>query len=191
MIFRTDYSRREIRLAIITVTVLLGTALYAYVAEPVFASWIEVRSEAIKAAGELAEIERLVANRDTIERDFQKYAGAITTGTSKEMLQIDLLREIGEVASASGLRVTTIKPLRLQPTGGLQRLPVELHAVCAGHEFVQFLQAIQESDHLLRAKDFNVVVGRGQPPLTITLTLSKLVRIDRSSARGESDHNEF
>lgn len=177
MTSRRNYSRRERVLVTLTALVIIGGGLYVYVVEPVLGAWLDVRAEASDAARELGELKSLVANRDVIESEFAEYAGSMTSGASEEELKVSLLEEVQQVAASTGLRVTSIKPLRLRSSGRLQRLGVEVHAKCAGHEFVRFLQALQEPGHLLRAEDINIVVGRDQPPLTVTCSLTKLVNL--------------
>lgn len=180
MTIRRKLSRRERMLTFLTAFALATGGAYVYAVEPLATSWLEIRSEANAAAQELSELEGLIANRNVIESEFEEYAGAMTLGSSEETLQVNLLKEIERLASSSGLRVSSIKPLRLRTVGQMDRLGVELNAACAGHEFVRFLEAIQEPSHLLRAEEINLAVGRERPPLTLTLTLTKLVRIDRT-----------
>lgn len=183
MTIRRKLTRRERILTFLTTFALVGGGAYVYAIEPLAAAWLDIRAEANAAAQELSKLDSLIANRNAIESEFEEYAGAMTLGASEETLQVDLLKEIEHLATSSGLRVSSIRPLRLRTVGRLDRLGVELNAACAGHEFVKFLQAIQDPSHLLRAEDINLEVHRERPPLTVTLTLTKLVKIDRRLAQ--------
>lgn len=176
-----EITPRERILSLLIAAVIGVGGLYVYALEPLAGAWSDVRSEANSTSVELSELRNLVANRDSIEKNFQDFADAMMVGSSEEKLQVDLLGEVGKVAAGSGLQVSSIKPLQARSAGRLDRLSVQLNAVCAAHEFVDFLRTIQEPAHLLRAEDIDVVVGRRRPPLTVTLTLTKLVRIEPSA----------
>lgn len=176
-------NKRERRLAIVTLVALVAGLAYVYLVEPVATAWMQAHGAASAAEAELTRLQSLLANRDRIEREFQAYAGAMATGLSEEALQVDLLKEIQEIAGRSGVEITSMKPLRTQPDGRMTRVGIEVHGVCAGHEFVRFLQSCQDAAHLLRAEEINVVVGRDMPPLTVTLELTKLVYSQSDTSR--------
>jgi len=170
-------SPRERRLAAITITCLLIALLYLNVIEPVTVNWMEVRRRARDAEADLATLQQLVQNRDTIEREFKRLQGAVTSGSSEQELKITLLSEVDKLANESGLLVASVKPSLVKKQKDFYRYGIELQAHGENHKLVQFLLAMQNPDHLLHTDQLTVHAGRGSAPLTFTFRISKLARI--------------
>jgi len=170
-------SPRERRLAAITIICLLVGVLYLNVIEPVTVNWMEVRRRARDAEAELAKLEQLVQNRDTIQREFKRLQGAVTSGSSEQELKITLLSEVDKLASESGLLVASVKPSLVKKQKEFYRYGIELQAHGENHKLVQFLLAMQNPEHLLHTDQLTVHAGRGAAPLTFTFRISKLARL--------------
>ncbi len=171
-------NRRERLLAAGTLAASLAGLLYLFAIEPLFVQWRAARDEASAEGAKLVELRTLVENRSQIEKQYGLYAGALPHGPSREDLEVRLLKEIEMVASEAGVRVTTMKPLAARESGQMQRVSIEVHAACAANQFTRLLQLLQEPSHLFKAESFTLEAGREDPPLTVTLTLAKLVYID-------------
>ena len=168
-------SKRERLLVWAALAAVIGGGLYLYAVEPFATQWTALRAEANRLAAEQAKLENLLANRAEIERGYNDIRGAVTAGVSEEDMILSFLRQIEDVARRSGLSVTTIKPLGLERERGFDRLTAQLGLQSEGHQFVGFLQALQRGDQFLRCENFTVSVGKRRPPLTISITLSKLM----------------
>lgn len=179
--FQRKLTKRERVLATFTATVISVGLLYVYVLEPVFTQWYTLHSRALELTQELAELQDLVANKNSIEKLYQDFEGAVSQGESEIDLEIALLGEIERLATNQGLEVSSIKPLSKMREGQFERLGVQLNAKCEGHQFVKFLHALQRPEHLLRAETISVVVGPRRPPVTLTLTATKLVKTTKGS----------
>lgn len=171
-------NRRERVLATLTATVVALGGLYIYVLEPLTARWLSVRAEAREVAGEYWRLRTLMDNRDRIETTFREYSGAVKTARSIEALNVEMLREVEQLAGRTNMRVTSIKPLSRSSAGELERVQVEMGARGTAHDFVRLLQRLQEPEHLIRVESIQLTVGQDQPPVTAVLSLSKLVRVE-------------
>ena len=168
-------SGRERSLLWATLIAVIGASIYVYALEPFLLEWTALRTEANELAAEQAKIESLFANRTEIERRFNEIRGAVTEVAPHEDAMLTLWEQVDTAASRNGLNTTAIKPLGLEKERGFDRVAVRLGAQCEGYQFVGFLQALQRNDHILRCENFTVSVGRTRLPLTISMTLSKLM----------------
>ncbi|MCX5768875.1 MAG: type II secretion system protein GspM [Candidatus Hydrogenedentes bacterium] len=177
MALNLKISPRERRLAAVAIICLLIALLYLNVIEPVTVNWMEVRRRARDAEAELATLQQLIQKRDTIETEFKRLQGAVTSGASEQELKITLLSEVDKLANESGLLVASVKPSLVKKQKDFYRYGIELQAHGENHKLVQFLLAMQNPDHLLHTDQLTVHAGRGSAPLTFTFRISKLARL--------------
>jgi hypothetical protein len=59
---------------------------------------------------------------------------------------------------------------------------VQVDLAGEAHQFVSFLQNLQEADHLINSEFVNVAVGRGSAPLTVSMRLNKLFFLEGKGA---------
>ena len=176
-------SARERRLGAATLLVVVVGVLYLNVIEPVTVNWMEVRRRAREAESKLAESEALIENRETIEREYKRLEGAVTSGSSEQELKITLLSEVDKLANESGLLVASVKPTVVKKQKDFYRYGIELQAHGENHKLVQFLLAMQKPEHLLHTDQLTVHAGRGSAPLTFTFRISKLARLTSAGGR--------
>jgi Tfp pilus assembly protein PilO len=168
---------RERRITIVTVLILGGGLAYAYAIGPMIHTWTDLRAAANALTAERAELTQLLEHRGAIEAQYSGVESAVAEGQSEEALQIALLTEVEDLARRSGLVVGSIKPMGRDREGPFERIHVQLNAQCEHHQFVNFLQGAQRRERLLRCEAVTLTVGRTRPPVNVTLTISKLVKI--------------
>ncbi len=165
---------RERRIAFLTIAVSALALLYQYTIEPAAMAWLAVYREADTLEQELRKLESLVGRRDEIEREYRKLETASLSVATREAMAVSLLSEVTELAQRGGLAVVGIKPLRSAEEQGYERCAVQVDLAGEAHQFVAFLQQMQEGQHLLNGEFINVTVGRGSAPLTVSMRLNKL-----------------
>jgi len=171
-------TKRERLIAFATCLMLLGALAYVHAIEPAALRWFEARHRAQQAVDDLAKLHDLAARRSQIEQEYEELEGAVTVGRSAEQLRVELLREAEQIARECGLDVNSVKPAAMRKEGLFERHSVQLNARCEGHELVKCLLEMQRPEHLLNVELMSVVVGRTRPPLTLTLSISKLTRTE-------------
>ncbi len=170
-------TKRERTIAITAAVVAVAAALYVYAVEPLVLRGFALHRRVQIAEQELAQLRSLVEHRDAIEEEYRRLKGAVTVGRTEQGVKVALLAEVDGLARSCALDVSSVRPTVAAEAGDFYRYGVELQAGCEGHQFVKFLQAMQEPDHLLHADLVSFVVGRGQSPLTVTLRISKLAKL--------------
>lgn len=175
-IVRRRVTHREKILAAATLTTVLVGAAYVYAVEPLFDSWLDVHRRAQQTLAELAELKALVGHRDEIEQVYAQVESALTTGRSDESIRVELLRDVEQLARECGLSVRGVRPTAARQEGRFTRYGIQLSAQGESHNFVDFLQAAQRPDRLLRADRVTVIAGRGHPFLTLSFVITKLAR---------------
>lgn len=177
MIAGRQLTKRERRIAVCTAAIVCAGLLYVYVIEPTAQEWSVLRAEAARLTAEQMELTVLLGNRESIEAQYEEVKSAVTEGATEEALQVSLLSEVEDLARRSGLAVGSIKPMSRTQEGPFDRLHLQLTALCAHHQFVHFLQALQSRERLLHCETISLTVGRGRPPVNVTFAISKLVRL--------------
>lgn len=178
MLGRATFTKREGVLALLTVLVIFGGATYVYVIEPVAHEWSEVRGRSRMAVEKLAKLQALVERREEIDMGYRQVEGAVTVSQNEHEPKVTLLKEVEKLARESGLEVTAVKPTSPRKEGVFDRYGVQLNARSENHNLVEFLQAIQRPEHLLNAERITLVAGRSRPTLTLTLVVTKLVKLE-------------
>lgn len=171
-------SRRERNIAAVTLGLALVTGLYVYCGEPVALRWLDLHRQVVAAEEELAQLRNLTEHKDRIEREYRKLQGAVTTGRTEQELKVTLLSEIDGLARGCGLEVSSVKPTSVRKEGLFERYGIELQVHCAGHQFAKLLAGLQSPEHLMRTDQVTISVGPGEPPMTVTLRISKLARLE-------------
>lgn len=171
-------SHRERTAAALTAAILLMTGIYVFVLEPVVNQWLTVHQRAEAAETELRDLQSLVKHRDDIERDFTNLRDAVAIGPTEHALKVALLSEIDTLARNLGLAVASIKPTTVSEEGAFVRLAVELQVRCEAHTLLRLMQKMQESAHLLNTEALSLTVSPNDPPVTATLQISKLAKLE-------------
>lgn len=178
MLGRVTFTKGEGMLALLTALVIFSGLTYVYVIEPVAFEWSEVRGRSRKAVEKLAKLQALVERREEIERGYRQLEGAVSVRQNEHGAKVTLLKEVEKLARESGLQVTAVKPTSTRKEGVFDRYGVQLNARSENHNFVTFLQAIQRPEHLLNAERITLVAGRSRPTLSLTVVVTKLVRLE-------------
>jgi type II secretory pathway component PulM len=171
-------TKREQRIATVTLLVAVSAMLYAFVLEPVTMNFLQAHRRSLEAQNELALLRNLIENRETIEREYRRLRGAVTSGKSEQALKVALFDELDQLAANCGLDVIGVKPIAIKEESGFSRYGAELQIRCEGHKFVKLLHAIQEPEHMLHVEQLSVTVGPSEPPLTVNIKLSKLAKVE-------------
>ena len=182
-------SKRERTLRWAALIAVISGGAYVYAVEPFVAEWTALRTQANELAAEHANLKDLLTKRAEIERRYDDIRGAVTEVEAREDKKLTLWKQVDVAASRSGLSVTSIKPLGIEKERGFERVSVRLGAQSEAHQFVGFLQALQRSDQFLRCENFTVTVGRSRPPLTISFTLSKLMKNENDTPGSRTRSN--
>jgi Tfp pilus assembly protein PilO len=172
-----QFSRRERNFSFVTGIMVICALSYLFVVEPIVLRWVAAHDQAVQAEVELGQLLELVQNRDHIEREYDRLQGAVQVGRTEQDLKIALLTEADRLAQSSGLTVSSIKPTAMRQEAGLQRYTIEMQMHCEAHQFLQLLRNMQEPEHLLHTDMMSIVVSPSEPPLTVTLRLSKLAKV--------------
>jgi len=171
-------TKRERRIAFLTGIVVASGLLYLYVAEPLWLRWVDLHAQAESLTRKVANFQELVDNRQFIEDNYRRVEGAITVGRDEEELYFNLLQEIAGVTLSARVTLRGMKPLSRKHDDLLDRYGVKLNIQCEGHQLMNLLQALQEPEHMLNIEDLTILAGRGRPPLTVALTVTKLMRTE-------------
>jgi hypothetical protein len=171
------FRRRERILAVATLAAATLGIGYVVLLEPLVTSWFDLRHKAEASAVELAKLRGLVGSRDRIGQAHKRVAESVLTVRSEQEAQLLLFNEVSRIAGECGVEVDGLKPVRVAKAGGFDRYGVELSGRCTAPVLLDLLLAMQVPEHLLRIDKLTTVVGRGKPPLTVSMRISKLAHV--------------
>ncbi len=157
-----------------TLAVVLAAGVYSLFIEPVTLEWTALHRRAHTLEQRLDELRGLSANREIIEREYAAVKQALPRQEAGEDAMLALFSEVDVVARDAGLDVGNVRPLVKRTEGAFDRIGVELSARGDAHSVVKFLQALQTSEHLLNSQALTLTVNRTAPPISITVSISKM-----------------
>lgn len=175
-----QFRRRERVLAVLTLAAVAAGIAYVAIVEPLATGWLELHRKAEACVDEWTKLRALVGNRERIAAAYTRVEESVMTGAGADDAQLRLYNEVSRLTGEAGLEVDGLKPVRVAEAQGFDRYGVELSGRCTAAILMDLLLVMQAPEHLLRIDKLTVVVGRGKPPLTVTMRVSKLARIERS-----------
>ncbi len=177
-------TRRERGIAATTFIVAALGLGYIVVCEPLISHWAEMHKLALKFELRLVELKTLAAHRETIEREYAKVQQAIKERPATEDPMLVLFSEVDGLARSAGLDIANVRPLAKKTEGRFERIGVEVSARGEAHSVIKFLQALQSSEHLLNAETLSLLANRTAPPISVTVSVTKIYQIRAEKTSG-------
>ena len=147
------------------VLAVVGLAVgFNFLLAPQWGRWIRQGTELRSLRKQVAETRRLLAQLPGVEQNRQRLSGQVAirpTAVPPQERFPELLDRITQLARASHLRLTSLKPtteisaLAPGPSGYLE-VPIELTASAGYHPIGAFLDALENSEHLLRVRELEI-----------------------------------
>ena len=148
----SKFTKRERLVFIITISLISGVALYVFIVEPAYKKWNQLRLEYKSASSKLLKNTRLLANRDNIEKEYDKYKDYIQKKEDKGQEIALALKEIETAALGAGVKITSIKPRGEKQLKNYQTYSVELISEATVTQFIKFIYDLESSKKLLKVE---------------------------------------
>lgn len=168
------FNPRERILVVLTLAVILCSALYVSVAEPLWRTISELTSEIAETDEEIAKYRGLLANREEILAHTDSLQKRILASGKEDVEQRALLREIENLVRKARLDSTSLQPQRTERLEFYEIMGLQLSAQGTPNQLAQFLYEMRQSTLLLRVDWLRVDAGADTRRIKATM---KVVRI--------------
>lgn len=171
----SKFTKGERILFTVTVSVISILGFYVFILEPLYKKWSQFDIELGSANARLFKNLRLLANKEVLEREYDKYKDYIQRADSGEEEMASVLKEIENVASSCGVKITSIKPKDTKQLKNYKKSTVELVSEAKINQFLKFIYELEGSKKLLKVERFILSLKSSQSDiLKGTLVIRKI-----------------
>jgi Tfp pilus assembly protein PilO len=148
----SNFTKRERFIFTFTIAFIACVFAYFFVLEPARKTWSGRRDEVEAANLKLFKNLRLLANKESLEREYDNYKDYFKTEGDKEQELAAVLKEIEAFASACGVKITSIKPKGEKRSKNYKQCSIELISEANIEQFAKFIYDLEGSKKLLKVE---------------------------------------
>jgi Tfp pilus assembly protein PilO len=145
-------SKRERLLVTLTISVVAALAFFIFIADPAYKKWLNLGASVESANARLLKNLKLLANKESLEKEYDKYKLYIQKGEGGEEEISSILKEIEATAAGSGVDVTSIKPKGTKSFKEYKKFTVEVTGEAKLNSFLKFIYELEGSRKLLKVE---------------------------------------
>ena len=155
--FINNFSGRERRLAIATLSVVLAAAVYIFLIAPLVAGWSSLNNQVRSKIGILTNDSHILANRKALASEYSKMSKYARSGGSEEQAIADTLAYIENISRNDSCFIINIKPIGVTNTPSHKEILIDVTAEASISQFSKFLYDIENPrDVLINVKRFSL-----------------------------------
>lgn len=125
---------------------------------------------------EILKNERSVTLKPSLDSRYNEVVAGLRMAGTEEQNTAQILQEIEQLGSESGMAVSNLKPRASRNVESYQVLSVDLEGECTMGRFLTFLHKLQSGGHPFRVEGFKLRVHDKDPSLVrVTMSLTRLV----------------
>ncbi len=147
---------REIRLALITLALAAGAAVFSAFVQPAWRHWQENETRIQKTTVEIQRARSLIEEQEKLTERLQALNRNLLTRIPPARKESAFLSEIDKVAQQANVHILRLNPRRTRDYGPFTELSVELDAEANLGNLVRFLYDIRESSVLLVVEEIRL-----------------------------------
>lgn len=161
--FMNNFSGRERKLAIITISVVSAGLLYTLMIAPLYSKWRGV-TEQIRAKSNLLESGiKMLANQKQLREEHSKLSRYAKSASSDEQAIADTLAYIETISRNDSCLIVNIKPAGITKTDSCKEILIDISAEANISQFLKFIYDIENPrDALITIKRFALSPKSGQ-----------------------------
>lgn len=168
-------TKREKLLAALTISVVMALALFIFIVDPAYKKWLELGGDVKSANARLLKNLKLLANKNNLEKEYDKYKQYIQKGAAEEEEVSSILKEIEATAAASSVNITSIKPKGTKSFKEYKKFTVEVAGEAKLSGFLKFIYDLEGSKKLLKVERLVLTLKNAQSDtLRGTLIIRKI-----------------
>ncbi len=161
----SKFSKREQSVFVLTVSVIFIILIYIFMIKPAREKWDALQSEVKSADARLLKDIKLLADKDLLEKEYQRYKEYIQKDGPHDQDLSPVLKEIEDNAVACGVKITSIKPKGERKLKNYNKFNVEV--ICEGriNQLVKFIYDLEGSKKLLKVERLVLTLKGSQSDL--------------------------
>jgi len=161
MLRRLLVSKRERLLFIIVAVVIIASLSYSLIIDPLYNKLKTLEEEIEAKEIRLTKNIRLIAERDAINEEFNKYSQQLKVKSTDEEEMASVLSEIERIGKSSGVYLNDVKPQPIKDNQFYRVLSVEIKFQASPDNLSKFIYDLQSSPFLLKVKRLQII-SKGQ-----------------------------
>lgn len=172
-----NMSKRESSIAYATVLIVIVSALYVLILEPIAREWqalnFEMRSKAATLKKDLA----ILAERKALESDYSKFSKYVKSEKNEEETAAEILSYLEDLSRSDSCLILNIKPVGIKDHGKYKEIMVDLSSEGSLSQFTKFLYDIENTKSaILKVRHFVLTSKAGQEgALRGSFIISKII----------------
>ncbi|MDP3790737.1 MAG: hypothetical protein Q8R38_01685 [Candidatus Omnitrophota bacterium] len=177
MMFINNLNKREKTLAIVAVSVVSISIVYALLIVPLFAKWIDLNNQIRSKVNMLESGFKMLANQKQLNEEYAKVSKYAKHMKSDEQAVADTLAYIETLSRNDACLIVNIKPVGTTKADHYKEILIDISAEANMSQFSKFLYDIENPrDTLISVKRFALSPKSGQADiLKGTFLISKIL----------------
>ena len=172
-----NMSKREKRIALVTVIFVTVMVLYGLIVDPVIKQWQILNDEIMSKTAALKHDITMLGSRKSIEANYSKFSKYVKSDKSEEETIADVLTYLENLSRSDSCLILNIKPIGTKDFGAYKELIVDLSADASVNQFMKFIYDIETSKNMiLKIRHLSLTSKSGQTgALRGTFLISKVI----------------
>lgn len=168
---------RQIVLAIVTLTVVLGALLVLYGVFPAYDAWRSLSSQLKLQSLEHDQLSANLAAREYVNDQFKKLGLEVRQLKSDQIALSQFLRDVEALARHPSLTVINMKPMTVDDRGACKIYPVRLSVAGKLQEVLQFVSDMTNRPTVVGLDGFSLrgIQGSNRVECTLSIWMVRLV----------------
>jgi hypothetical protein len=167
------FKKREKIIFYLVVALVAASVGFNLIMEPLLAKDKLLSSEINAGRLKLKKYAQLLAQKETIENDFNKFSVPLNNSGS-QVASVSALSEIENLAGAANIRIVDLRPQSAKTIEGYKEILIELKAEGKIEDYLKFIYAVENSLFLLKIKRFVLTARVGPGLLEANLSISQI-----------------
>lgn len=176
--FIANVSRREKILFFSTVAAISLGLMYNFVLRPAAGKWSELNRRILDKEVELKRNVKYIGQKNEVKKIYQEGARYVKNEGTDEEEMASFLNEVEELASASGIHITNIRPKPTKKVSFYKKYALEMNCETTMEDYIKFAYGLQKSGQLIRVEKLKLTSqGKDTPLLKTRLFITKALII--------------
>lgn len=174
--FLSRLSKREKTVLYAAVFFVSLTMLDRSVISPIFSKIGGLNDEIIGVKSEIKKNLHMLAHKDRILAESDKYSSLLVSSKSEEEEMTALLKEIEKIANKSSVYLVDMKPGGLKKAGPSEKYYINLNGEAQMEQIIDFMYNIENSDKLLSIEKYRIgPKSKDSSVARCTVSISKML----------------
>lgn len=156
MDLKSSISKREKVILAITILVIILSAFYVFIFEPLYRQYVSLNQEISMKNVQLTENLRLLKEKNVVKEEFKKYSHLLKARGTDEEEMASVLTEIEKIGKSTGIYLNDVKPQKIRDMDFYRVMLVEIRFQADMQTLSKFIYELQNSPFLLKTSRLQI-----------------------------------